>query len=195
MWWPTSEKIRNICRNALKHGDVETLTTVGNLREFYGIANTKDLGNDFSKYGSGFEKWNEMIADATKNNKCSAQNSDVPIQEQMLKAFNQGDINSIIILLEVPVTTSIFGRSLKEYENQPLSILYDAVHENRKDWITFCDKFNKAFYTGDISTLCTLKTLGIIGFDNFSDLGSSFEKYDSMIYGWEQLISDATTNK
>jgi hypothetical protein len=51
-------------------GDIETLehlksewTGVG------GFANINDLGGKFMKYGSGMDKWNQLIEDAERNKK------------------------------------------------------------------------------------------------------------------------------
>lgn len=207
-------------------GNLTMLLTLRNLR-VEGFHNLDDLGGDFLKYGSGFDRWEELIADSRENGKHAIRSvrnrpmTQSQWQKAFYDAFAKGDMDRLQDLEKMvpPQGHICFGpRFDSKYMNQFTPEFIENVDKNREAWIAFCDKFNKAFYAGDVETLIALKFLEVQGFNKLSDVGPQFEKYDSKFFGirefneqsdaeiqfiqdesefcgWARLIYDAASNR
>ena len=187
-----------LLRRAFFTGDVEALRMLKALCH-ENFPKLSDLGEGFEKYGLDGVSWDDFIADSLQNAKHANrvplnQMSESEWQEKFLGAFNRGDIQCLRVL-EL-FTQYPWPKSLSEkYGNQFTPKFLEDVNENRRAWIEFCEKFNKAFYTGDVEILIILKSLGVQGFDSLSDIGPQYERYESELLGWPNLISNALQNR
>lgn len=192
------ERLFVLLRRAFFAGDVEALRMLKTLcrEEFPKLC---QLGEGFEKYGLDGVSWDDFLADSLQNAKHANriplhQMSESEWQEKFLGAFNRGDIQSLRVLEMFPKHAWPRFQSEK-YGNQFTPQFLEDVRENRLAWMDFCGKFNKAFCTGDVETLIILKSLGVQGFDSLSDLGPQYERYESELLGWPNLISDAIRNR
>jgi hypothetical protein len=187
-------------REAFRGGNLKTLRALKALN-IKGFNNLDDLGEEFIKYGPGFSQWDKLITDAHENIRCEKEydaemDELIRWQEKIRRAYDRGDVHLFRILDRIsPPKRIYFGPGLAKYNNQITPELEKDLSENREAWAAFCSEFNKAFYTGDLNTLTILRSLKVQGFNIPSDIGPQFEKYDSELLGWTELMSDAGLNQ